>query len=423
MGMRYLPFILLLLLMISPSEGQAEELVTVRLVNYIGDTSKLTFEMRGDYVSIDPTLAINEGIKYTLTKKNEELLLIGAGETQIIQGTLILIPRTYDHNHFMNINDRPYLGAVEFQLEDGEYIRPVNQLPLEDYLKGVVPFEVFPSWGIETLKAQVLAARTYAVSHLNSNMDDTIQYQVYGGYCWKPGTTKAVEATKGEVITHQGKLIDAFYSASNGGITESNANVWGGNPISYYPIKPDPYDPRHPWEFTLNQTQIELDDINWDNTSWWEEEKEKDDDITSAMKRWLGKHGYLGDIKILSVPEFELSQDRLDSKRALSGSIKIEFLQRLYDGTVLYQQLDLDEGKLNRIRPMIGSSTFKSYFVDSLESNNGIYTMKGKGFGHGVGMSQWGANIMGEDGKSYKEILQFYFPGTTITSVSDDKAR
>ncbi|WP_456275213.1 SpoIID/LytB domain-containing protein [Bacillus sp. AK128] len=421
MVMRYLLGCLISLVILSfTSMVEADEkIVKVKLVNYIGETSKVALQLKGDYMSLDPTLTLLEGTTYYLVVKKGQLYIIGGGVEQKLNGTFALVPRAYDENHVITINDRSYLGAFEFQIEKNKYIRPVNQLPLEDYLKGVVPFEVFPSWGIETLKAQALAARTYAVSHLNADMNDTIQYQVYAGYDWRPSTTRAVEETKGEVITFQNKLIDAFYSASNGGVTESNENVWGGKSISYYPIKPDPYDPVNPWEYKLKHTQIELEDINWDQSESWENLVEKDEGVTTTMKKWLERQGYLGEIKILSIPRFELSSQRLDSGRSLKGSISIQFLQRIIDGTVLYNEIKLEDVNINKIRPMIGGVLFKSYLIDSLKDQNGEYTMKGRGYGHGVGMSQWGAHVMGKEGKSYKEILQFYFPGTEITNISE----
>ncbi len=401
-----------------PKIAQADVLMNVKLVNYIGESSKIGFELKGDYVSLDPTLNLIEGVEYILELDNGMFVLSGAGERQTFKEELVLVPRKYDEQHIVYVNSRPYLGAIEFQLEDNQYIRPVNQLPLEDYLKGVVPFEVFPTWGMEALKAQALAARTYSVSHIHGNVDDTIKFQVYGGYSWMPETTRAVEETQGEVLTFNKKLIDAFYSASNGGVTENNANVWGGKPISYYPIKTDPFDPIHPWQFKLNKTQIELDEINWDDETWWEEIKERDELITSSMKKYISKHGFPGDIKILTIPVFNFSNDRLGSKRVMNGSITVQFIQRLIDGTLLFQELNMNNVKANYIRPLIGGSTFKSYYVDSLNSNKESYTMKGKGYGHGVGMSQWGAYQMGEEGKSYREILLFYFPGTNITTIS-----
>ncbi|MDC3414023.1 SpoIID/LytB domain-containing protein [Aquibacillus sp. 3ASR75-11] len=415
--MRYLLLFVFVVSFLFPVTLEAEEMVSVKLMNHIGDTSDLNIQLKGDYVTLDPTFSLKKGGNYTLSVKKGKFILEGDGNKQKIQAPFILIPKSYDKEHNIYINERPYLGAVEFRIEEEKYVRPVNQLPLEDYLKGVVPFEVFPSWGIETLKAQALAARTYAVSHINKEIKDTIQDQVYEGYSWSDKATIAVEETSGEVITFQNKLINAFYSASNGGYTENNAHVWGGKAMSYFPIKKDPHDPVNPWRFTLHQTQVSMDDINWDHPNWWGEIKEKDEEITTSMKKSLYRKGYMGDIKILSIPRFELSKEQLESKRSVKGSITIEFLQRLPEGTVLFQQLALDDVKLDRIRPMIGGNRFKSYLIESLEMNDELYTMKGKGYGHGVGMSQWGAHFMGEKGKTYEEILQFYYPGTTITHL------
>ncbi|WP_245831818.1 SpoIID/LytB domain-containing protein [Oceanobacillus senegalensis] len=418
--MKYIiSFLLLITTFLIPNVTEAEEMMRVRLVNHIGDTSKLTIKMEGDYFSLDPTVQLREGVEYKLTVKNGSLFLKGNKKTYEINDSLVLIPNNYDNQHVIHINDKPYLGAMELRLENGQHIRPVNQLPLEDYLKGVVPFEVFSEWSLHTLKAQALAARTYAASHVGEEIDDTIRYQVYGGFAWDPKTTKAVNETKGEVITYNNRLINAFYSASNGGKTENNSHVWGGKAMPFFPIKKDPYDPTHPWEFTLNETQISLEDIEWDSPNWWNEVEEKDKEITETIKNWLNNRGYPGDIKILSIPTFELSNQQLPSDRSVKGSISITFLWRLFDGTVWYQEVSLNNVKLNRIRPMIGGTVFKSYLIDSLEKDGEVYTMKGKGFGHGVGMSQWGAYVMGEKGKSYEEIVEFYFPKTTIMQIGE----
>ncbi len=396
----------------------AEELVSVRLVNYVGDAKELDLYLTGNFLSTDPTIRLDEGVKYHLTSHKDSLLLEGNGAIQEFKTPFILYPDQYDTHHVIRINRRPYLGAIEFRLEEVGPIRPVNHIPLEDYLKGVVPYEVFPTWEVETLKAQALAARTYAAAHVKKEIDDTISYQVYGGYTWYPQTTKAVEETRGEVITYRNRLIEAFYSASNGGMTESNAHVWGGNSISYYPIKRDPFDPVHPWELQLDQVQISIEHIDWNHPDWWERIVEKNKEITATMKKWLYRKGYVGDLKILSVPRFELAEHRYTSQRATKGSIEIEFLRRLLDGTVLFETVSLSDVPLSHIRPLLGGNRFKSYLIDSLTLDKGTYSMKGKGYGHGVGMSQWGAHYMGLQGKTYREILQFYFPGTQITSLS-----
>lgn len=397
-------------LLIFADEVQAEEMISVRLRNYIGDTSKLPFHIKGAYSTLDPALMLKEGTEYTLSIKSGKMFLTYGESTTKIDSPFILYPYANDEKHLIYIDGRPYMGAIEFNIEE-KNIRPVNQILLEDYLKGVVPFEVFPDWNLEALKAQTLAARTYTITHTNPQLDDTIQYQVYGGYNQFNKTKRAVIDTKGEIITFQDKPISAFYSASNGGITESNKNVWGGKPSPYFPVKQDPYDPIQPWDFTLHKTQIDLDDIGWKD---WNDLEEKDSKITVAIKKWLNRNGYEGDIKVLSIPYFEVDNIKNESQRSMIGSIQIEFMRRLIDGTILFEEVSLDHVELKKIRPMIGGNHFRSYLISSFEMTPTSYKVSGKGHGHGVGMSQWGANEMAEKGKTYKEILGHYYPGTQV---------
>ncbi|MCU9613803.1 SpoIID/LytB domain-containing protein [Caldibacillus lycopersici] len=400
------------------NEVFADEMISVRLKNYIGNTSKISFHFRSDYLTLDPTVTLKDGVDYTLTLKNGKLFLqFGKTITEVAE-PFILYPADYDEEHLLFLEDRPYLGAIEFHIEDGKYIRPINQLLLEDYLMGVVPFEVYPSWGLEALKAQTLAARTYTVTHQSSNLDDTTHYQVYGGYNTFEKTKQAVKETNGEIITFKGKPINAYYSASNGGMTESNRNVWGGKQSSYFPIKQDPYDPVILWDFSLKKTQIDLDEINWSKSNWWEELQEKDVEITSTMKNWLNQHGYPGDIKILSIPTFVIAKDKNEAQRSLEGSIEITLIRKVMDDFIFFEKVSFHHVPLKKIRPLIGASYFKSYLISSFENEPSAYNISGKGNGHGVGMSQWGANVMAEAGKTYKEIIDHYYPGTEVKLIN-----
>jgi SpoIID/LytB domain protein len=406
--------ILMLFTLFFADEVLADEMVSVRLKNYIGNTSHLSIRFKGDYLTLDPTLKLKEGGQYTLSSKRGKLFLKHGKSTTEIKSPFILYPDAYDEEHLLSIDGRPYMGAMVFDIEKEKNIRPVNQILVEDYLKGVVPFEVFPDWNIEALKAQTLAARTYTITHTNTELDDTTFYQVYGGYNEFDQAKRAVIETKGEIITSKDQPISAFYSASNGGMTESNEHVWGGKPSPYFPIKQDPYDPIQPWNFTLNKTQIEWDKIKWNKSNWWGKLKEKDSEMASSMKNWLNKNGYEGDMKILSIPLFAIDPVKNESQRSLKGSIQVEFMRRLIDGTILFEKVSLDHVELNRIRPMIGGGTFKSYLISSFEKTPASYTVSGKGNGHGVGMSQWGASEMAEKGKTYKEIIVHYYPGTQV---------
>ncbi len=147
-----------------------------------------------------------------------------------------------------------YRGAVRILIDDEGRIDTVNLLSIEDYLRGVVPAEMPSNWPHEALRAQALAARTFAVYSLNPahpvwDVDDTTQFQVYLGVnSEKPEAGAALEATARRVITYGGEPVRAYYSSSAGGHTESNEDVFGNDPLPYTRGVPD-LDPNgRPWD-------------------------------------------------------------------------------------------------------------------------------------------------------------------------------
>ena len=160
--------------------------------------------------------------------------------------------------------DNKYHGAIEV-VSGGPYT--INVLGLEDYLKGVVPAEVNPSWPREAVKAQAIAARSYAATHLGGSLydvDDTQQYQVYGGAAvedWQ--SNEAVTATAGMMVTYQGDIITAYYFSTSGGWTENNELVWGGKPLPYLRGVSSMYETDSPfWSWqTKEYSRTELSEI------------------------------------------------------------------------------------------------------------------------------------------------------------------
>lgn len=396
----------------------SEPIVKVKLTNYLGNKTEVTLKPNGDYITNDSNVVLKAGETYLLKQENGKLSLYQNGSfiksyetfsTQPIQ------PRTQ-----LSINNRLYLGSFDFIIENGLYVRPINSVYMEDYLKGVVPIEMYPSWNLEALKTQAVAARTYAMSYLNRGIiNDTISYQVYGGYIWTPSTTKAVDDTKGQVLLLNGRLIDAVYSASNGGMTESNANAWGNMAVPYLTIKEDAFDPKTPWSFSFNKTQIDLTGKDLSKSSeWWTSTKEVDATIAYNIKMWLNKNGYANkDIKIVTVSDFSLHGVGTGGRMS-KGNITVDFLVKdITDatGTLVPQRVSYKDASVSRIRAMIGNRVILSYLVDSVNTESTVVYVKGRGDGHGVGMSQWGAKYMGDAGKSYEDILKFYYTGVTIT--------
>lgn len=400
-------------------QAQATEpIVKVKLVNYLGNKTELTIKPNGDYITNDSNIVLKTGETYLLKQENGKLSLYLNG--RLLNSYLTFSAQPVQARTALSINGRLYLGSFDFEIENNQYIRPINSVYMEDYLKGVVPTEMYPSWNLEALKSQAVAARTYAMTYLSRGIiNDTISFQVYGGYIWTPNTTKAVDDTKGQVLLSNGRLIDAVYSASNGGMTESNANAWGNVQVPYLTVKEDPLDPKTSWNFQFNKTQIDLTGRDLSKLSeWWTATKEVDATIVYNLKMWLSNNGYANkDIKIVSISDFSLHNKGTGGRVSL-GNITVDFLVKdMVDanGKLIPQRVSYKDVAVSRIRAMIGNRVMLSYLVDSVNTETAVVDVKGRGDGHGVGMSQWGAKYMGDAGRSYEDILKFYYTGVTIT--------
>ncbi|WP_163182588.1 MULTISPECIES: SpoIID/LytB domain-containing protein [Neobacillus] len=300
-------------------------------------------------------------------QKNGKLFLYKGEELLNTYATFTVQPM--NNKGYLQINDRQYLGSFDFIVENGQYVRPINSVNMEDYLKGVVPIEMYPSWHIEALKTQAVAARTYALSYMNRELiDDTIMYQVYGGYIWTPNTTKEVDETRGQVIQYNGRLIDAVYSASNGGVTESNANAWGSASVPYLTVKEDTFDPKSVWNFSFHKNQINVSQLNLSKPiEWWTTVKEADTTFSNNIKMWLNANGYANkEIKIVDIPEFKLHSPG-SGGRMSKGNITVEFFVKdMLDanGNLAIQRVVLQNVNISKIRAMLGTRVMLSYLVD-----------------------------------------------------------
>jgi stage II sporulation protein D len=159
-----------------------------------------------------------------------------------------------------------YRGALEVvpTESDARSLNVVNAVPIDQYLKGVIPNESPASWPQAALRAQAVAARSYALSvQVDGNgfdLYDTVTSQVYEGISSEaPSTNAAAEATKGEVLEYGGKIAETFFSACSGGHTESVQNVFFGPAVPYLVGVPDPYDhycPLHTWKLRFSGARI-----------------------------------------------------------------------------------------------------------------------------------------------------------------------
>ncbi len=272
----------------------------------------------------------------------------------------------------------------------GPELEAVNIIDLKNYLRGVVPSEVYKNWPMETLKTQAVAARTYAVYHLvyarrfNSerawDVDDTINYQAYTGTSLiSEPTDHAIDSTDGQIITFRGNVIQAFYHADSGGQTEDALSVWSlAIPFTVSrPEAPDVEVTKNIWEksFTL-----------------------------ALLENELREGGYLEKgrtLKTVVVPVVG---------RSPSGRVKS---MALVDNTGQHKAFPL-----SLFRKVVGQLPSPLFTMDKDPKNNRMILIRGVGFGHGVGMSQQGAAALaGQKSWDYKQILGYYYLNTTLCSL------
>ncbi len=282
----------------------------------------------------------------------------------------------------VQIGKKSYRGMVRIFKKNGLHLTAVNHIDLETYLKGVLPLEVSASWPIEALKAHAVASRTFAlfksVEKRNEDFDlfDSVKAQVYGGSSFhKEETDRAVDETRSEVLICQGGLFPAFFHANSGGQTTTVESVWKN--LAPHPALQSVQDP-YSLGVKHDRWVLELPLL--------------------SIERVMHKQGYPAqNLKNISF----LGQDE-------SGRIQT---------VVLEYRLSTLKLSAPDFREFLGYNHFKSLKV-AIQVKNGTAIFKGFGWGHGIGLSQWGAKAMAESGKTFQEILQFYFPGSELRIIS-----
>ncbi|MGR3208429.1 SpoIID/LytB domain-containing protein [Bacillus glycinifermentans] len=394
----------------------------------VPSNAKTVFKEKGTYAfnligstnSLSSSLQNNLSKEFYLVGGKSYNLNVSSGNMSLKNiktfGTSVKIqPEKYSTSNRISINNKEYLGTVNFTVESGKYVRPVNvDIPFEDYLKGVVPNEMPASWPLEALKAQAVAARTYSVSKIGQTVADTTAFQVYGGYSWSSNSSKAVDQTKGKVLKYNGSLITAVYSSSNGGYTEASNEVWSSK-VPYLIAQKDSMDPQNSWSLTLSKTQINTGSLNLSSAdSWWSKTTEANASQLKGLNNWIikNKETSADGVKIAGISSFSFS-GKTQGQRPKNASIKVNYLVK--NGSKVASKTATIDVLTTDLRTIIGASVFKSTYA-SVKEESKQFVISGKGYGHGIGMSQYGAKARAAAGNSYSSILKFYYPKTTLTN-------
>ncbi len=412
----------------------AAQTISVRLVNYLGNKTQITVSYVGPYtVRNDSSIKLAPSTTYIVKNENGHIALYnGAQKIKDFGTTMTLAPNKYGEDSRITVNGRIYLGTMEFHVE-GQYVRPVNQsLPFEDYLKGVVPREMPANFNMEALKAQAIAARTYAIDNIEQTIADGQSYQVYGGYYWNDRTNQAVESTRTQVLKYNDQLVEAYFSSSNGGKVLSNTNSWGSTRLPYLVSKNDPYDaaatsnPFRSWFFDLNKSQIDLTNKDLTNPElWWGNTQETQLDRINNIKAWMKRYDTSipadAEIKIINIPYIGFTTS-FNQEDKLTGKIILDYYLKTNTGFLKDPNGQIKKftktytDRSYNLRSMIGSTLMRSPYIKSVEDKGAFFRVNGGGWGHGIGMSQYGAHVMAGQGINYRDILSFYYPGSKIYS-------
>lgn len=339
-----------------------------------------------------------------------------------------------------------YYGGFEYARITGGDLNVCNLVDLEDYVKCVVPHEMSSSWGLEALKAQAVCARTYVIAagkHASQGFDvcSTTDCQAYYGLKGSAARAdEAVEETAGECLYYDGKLAgQAVYHASNGGATEDVKNIWGGN-VAYLVGKEDPYEamttiPNYKWSVTYTAQEL----------TWILEQKGYS--VGTVKNVYVSEYTPLGNVKKLTIEGSRKTQ-------TVSGNTcSTIFYSSTYNKSVKSMRFGINGGGpvsgndiyVNNDKNLL--STLKGIFAisgtgkpvaleggkvsvmtsaglqevisdgwiqQSANAADGKFVFAGSGSGHNVGMSQYGAKAMAENGYDYEDILTFYYTGVSV---------
>lgn len=272
-----------------------------------------------------------------------------------------------------------YRGHIELlATKDALYV--INHVPADAYLASLVNSEMSPSFPPAALKAQIIAARSYAMATTEDRRKKMWPFDLYssqsdqvykGSHFESPQSWSLVKSSGQKVLKFRNNVLKAFYHSSSGGQLEAPLNVWGGDHVGEagaYQARPNPYD-------------RDLKSDGWSAT------------LGADAGAQMASTGNISEIKVLQ---------RTEGQRVKKISVKGSRGTTQFSGT--------------QFRSLFGTGLIRSTLFE-VKKQGSSFVIKGRGWGHGVGMSQWGAKAMADSGKSAEQILKFYYPGAHVADL------
>lgn len=404
--------------------------------------------------SSNTAFTISYGGKEEKQERHEagEQVTVDASSAYLAEGRIKITPdddgRVILHSIKRSYGDPEYEGVMEIASSDNGLV-VINEIPIEQYLKRVVPSEMPVSFGTEALKVQAVCARSYVYKELDNNnyvslgahLDDSTQYQVYNNVAENAASNQAIAETDGVVLTYNGEPVQTYYYSTSCGVT-TDVSLWGSNPADYpyfvsravgnEPVEVDLTVEDNFKDF-IKKTNYSDYDRRYDLYRW--ELNVTDKELSDSFNSKVGdrRNSYPDNILVRGENgEYESrSFDGVGTilgitvEKRVAGGAAVSVVVAGSDNTVRI------EGE-NHIRYLFGvagvplittNGTFRnmsglpsSFCIFEPYSNNGEngFKITGGGYGHGIGMSQNAVYTMVNGGMSYKDVLLFFYPGTEI---------
>jgi len=344
---------------------------------------------------------------------------------------LIIKDISYDgSDELVRLNGKPYRDGLMFAYNGSGLFNVINSISMQAYLYGVLPKEMSKDWPIEALKAQAIAARNYAMlsmhKHQNNGFDicPKVHCQVYGGYSYEgPISNLAVDETKGQLLYYGTELVQTFYHSSSGGQTENSENIWS-TPIPYLKGVSDPFSANSPnsnWQVSMSKSTIK-----------------------NALDAYGKSVGTVNSVDIIEksvngrVLKLKITGSQgsvvltKEETRKVFGYSTVKSMWFSFSNTTGYRlmtsrgtlategsRLSVFNGQDASSLDVSDLSVYNGKSFGTLEKKEVVQTgnqitFYGHGYGHGLGMSQWGAKAMADQGYTYEQILTHYYKDTRV---------
>ena len=400
------------------------------------------------------SLRLEDGARNLIPLSGNVPLTVSPTRRLIVMGKEYDFPVTITSSTaIIGWNNTRYRGTLEILLKDDTTLNVINRIDVESYLRGVLKMEMNPKWPFPALQAQAILARTYAITNRNRHNKEGYDLcalshcQLYRGVNAETiQTDSAVRETAGRILLWGNKPASVYYHSDSGGATTDHASVWKSK-IPYLITKKEPFSstsPHSQWRAQISSAQIEaaLNKIR-QNVGSVQKITVLNRDASNRVLS-LEIQGSLGTTRITgysfrmalgsstiksthfyvdgSTNGSSIPKSATDSPKFSARETSVVELTQagVFSSKELMDMLVYPEKKeyyLEMGRQRMGSADVgqpKENLEAVMTQNNG-FSITGSGWGHGVGLSQWGAKAMAEQGWSYKQILLHYFPGTEVS--------